>query len=469
MNKQVAKLSLAESREIDTKILQGAVSRASTLSFIFAAAFSAYSLTSFDFLHGFDSALTLFDNTWPRLLFNGLPLLLLAFYLRRFREHTEFKSWIWTLALPLIFLSACLIHVWPLIWQGNTGVYLFVHSANIFILTFTMIVVALPPRLIFWQTTFFVLLFLLPVSLLFLKNDDFKMFRFLWGDFLIAMPITCFVAVLIYQLRLKIALFDLELKRLAAPFLGAPLTDAIYNQKADLLRSRTVDATLIQIDIRGYTKFYRDNDPVVVKSFMTEFHHIVNRFVARHGGYWHKSLGDAHIFSFGAMEQDDDISKIPGTEKELHAAMLRRKRHHVEATIASVRDIVSAFYDLKNKYDVDELVGLGVGIASGEIEIRVQGDEESRKELDIDGTSVIRAARLEEYSKTIRQNLSRHESVVVVSPELALFLEHDPTFRKWEFKDDVPRIRDFEELNFVYYCALSPVTTSSRKIQQGAA
>lgn len=443
-------LTPIEREKVGESLLKGVVSRASIICFLYAISFGLYAFTSFEFLHHFDPSLTLFENTWPRILFNVLPFVAMGFYFRDYQSRPSLKAWIWAVGMPVIFVCACLIHVWPLIWNGWSDLYLYVHAANLFVIATTFIVVSPPPRLMLTQASIFVTVFLVPVGYLLLRSDAKNIFSMAMGDFFIAFSVTIYSSYMVFRLRNKIAILDLRMKKAASPFLGVALTEAIYKQRTELLQNRRARATILKIDIRGYTEFYRKNDQEFVRGFMTGYHGIVSRFVGQTGGYWHKSIGDGQLASYGAMNPETDLSDVPGIEAEVAAAERRKGQDQFDRALMATASISEQFEKLKEEFDVKDELSLGMAIARGDVEIRVQGDGEHRMELDIDGEVVLRCSRLETYTKTIQKELKVKASVVVLSPELSEFADSS-SFKPWSTITPDRQVRSFPEIALVHF------------------
>lgn len=444
-------LTNEERRQIDESLLSGVVSRASVLSLLYALAFGAYSFTSYEFLHQFEPDLTLFANLWPRLLFNSLPFLALAFYFKNHQDKVLFKCWLWTIGMPCIFVAACCIHVWPLMWRGKPEVYSYVHAANLFIIATSFIVVSPPPRLIFAQVGVFLILFVAPISYLFMRLHQHQLLLVTMGDFAISYLVSIYSAYMVYKLRLKIAKLDLSVRKAVSPFLGSALAQAIYTQRSDLLKNRKAQGIIVKMDIRGYTDFYKKNDPEFVRRFMSSYHSIVSRFVGQTNGYWHKSIGDGHLASYGVMDSESpDLTGIPGIEGDVEAATKRKKKSYFDNALKAVTSVAYQFERLKEQFDVKDDLSLGIAIAFGEVEVRVQGDEVHKQELDIDGEVILRCSRLEGYSKCIQKEGQISHSLLVVSPELIECT--DPRmFRTWITTAPELQVRSYPEIRSVVY------------------
>lgn len=444
-------LTKQELRQIHDSLLQGVVSRASFMSFMFAIAFSVYSFTSHQFLIQFVPDLTLFENTWPRLLFNGLPLALLGLYFRRHSENYRLKSVIWALGLPAIFFAASMIHVWPLMWTGESRVYLYVHSANAFVFTTALIIVSPPPRILMLQVGSFVILGILPLIGLLAQTGDSLLLNHFFNEWVLAFGAIVYIAHSIHKLRNRIAIMDFQIRKDASPFLGPVLAEAIYDRRSHKLDGKVKQAIVMFMDIRGFTRFHQSTSPDIARPFMNAYHAMVSHYTSEFGGHWHKSVGDAQMCSFGAISGEEDLSDVPGIEDDLMNARMRKHAERFENAISATFSIAFEFERLKAKFDIEAPLSLGIALDFGDVEVRVQGDGIHRKELDIAGDVVIRAARLEAYTKVIRKRVAPESSILILSPELKDVADHERVFKPWLIESMDLRVPDFPNLGCLYY------------------
>jgi class 3 adenylate cyclase len=450
-----------EKRDISLRLVSGAVQRAQSLCLVYMAVFGAYAFTSYSFIHEFDKNVTWFGNTWPRLVFNVLPLFLMHLFFKHSKKGPRVKAWVWAVALPLVFLAACLVNVWGIMARGMGDIYLYVHSANTFILVTAIMVAAPPLEIIIAQTVSFTLFVILPITFLFVDTKNYKLLQFSLGDYLIAIPVVIIMGNMIHKLRYQIACLDLRTKKQASSFLGSHIAKAIYDNDAELLKTRRVNAVVVQMDIRSYTEFYGSNDVELVRAFMKEYHGLVSREVGSFGGYWHKSAGDAHLMTFGAMDPvPSDLSDIPNLDADLTQAEETRKAYYFKKAHAAVQQVVEKFEELKVQHGITNEIRLGIGMTYGDLEVRVQGDAAHKRELDIDGVAIILCARLEEYTKYIRTLVAPKSSLLVVAPELALPAEA-AGFLTWQIEADNSRVRNFPAIKRLHYRIFAPPVASN--------
>ncbi len=441
-----------EGRHLNDKLLRDLLGRSSTLCYFYAFAFTAYSFTSLDILRSFEPNLTLWSNLWPRLLFNGLPFLLMARWFHRTKENTNLKSYWAMIGIPITFVIACFIHALPIMFNGGHELYTFFHGPNVYIITVTMIITSPPPKLLFLQVLTFFVGFVLPLGFVFSNWHENKLlFHTFVGDYVLLFSITTFIAYQFYKLRLKVARADLETRKSASLFLGSHLADAIYEEKKDLLHGYTQKGSILALDIRGYTNFVHNSPSDMAKAFMQGYHELVAKTIGKWGGYIHKSSGDGHIISFGLMEKEEDLSDIPGVEEESSSADERKMKHILHHSTRAFEELVKGFDELKRQYGIVLPMLVGAGLSFGEIEVVVRGDDKYRKELDIDGESIVRAVRLESYSKFLNKNISDDSSFLVISPEFERAIDPKFGIRICYTQTKETAVRDYPWIKFVYF------------------
>ena len=214
-------------QKIDFELDQGVVSRASDLLLVMALLFSIYGVMSTEIISKFDSSITIWSNTWPRVLFNGIPFAFLAWYLRKKSIHLYFKALLWAIAQPLIFTGACFIHVWPLMNAGHLGIYYYFHAANMFVITFGLTFVAPSRAVMVAHVVSYTLLFLAP--LLYITRTDASLTSMIINDYICMTMGACVAGHLTYRLRKKVSIMSATIKSKVTPLVGEAVVSAIYN------------------------------------------------------------------------------------------------------------------------------------------------------------------------------------------------------------------------------------------------
>jgi hypothetical protein len=226
-----------EVQSIHKKLDLGVTLRAANNSFVYALVFSIYGIMSTGIISKFDAGVTVFNNSWPRLLFNGLPFLLLGLYLKKDDGKPYLKTFIWAVGQPLIFVLACCIHVWPLMYEGHLELYKYFHAANMFVVTFGITYVAPARKVLLAHVATYVAFFLLP--LIYLSRNDSDLGSMIVNDFICMTLGASIAGHFTYRLRKQIAFLDAQIKSTVTPLVGNAVASAIYDQRLDKLNNKS--------------------------------------------------------------------------------------------------------------------------------------------------------------------------------------------------------------------------------------
>lgn len=184
---------------VQEELLSGMLQRASTLSFVLAAAYLLYGFTTIGFIQSFDPSVSLMDNVIPRIIFNTLPSACLGFILTHKAIDKKTRLWIWTVFSHLVFFAATLINVFPIMFKGQPSIYLYVHAANSFYTTLVYVWVSPFPRHLLFLVAGMILTNWIPSIFMFLKFDDFDTLSLLISDG----PLLTAISILGEHLALK--------------------------------------------------------------------------------------------------------------------------------------------------------------------------------------------------------------------------------------------------------------------------
>lgn len=440
----------------DAHLLREMLKRQSTLALVFGVAFGLYGLTSFEIIKIYKPDLTVWGNIWPRLLFNSLPYFILAWISRRCPWGDQKTATLGMLAFPGIFMLACMIHVWPLMADGHSGLYGYVHGPNVFIFVITLLVLSPAPRLLYLLLGGFLLCFALPVATILLKSGNFSLLKIFINDMLVMLSVTFFLARSIHKTKRRLAVAEHDLKRRVTPFLGQYVASALYENRFDLLRDRRTQGLILSLDIRGFSRLMRDLGPVELNEFLRLYYGLVGRIVHAHGGQVHKSMGDGHLISFGVMDLPD-LSDIPDLADAMAQAEIRRKNELHHQALQAFFAIEKAFIELLQQFPrlPHEGLGLGGGLAFGDVHLAIYGDEAHKREFEISGETVVLSSRLEQYTKVLRAaNLDWQHGLfsVLVTCELPQVLEQESATRSWHQLSKLPApVPDFPQVHSIFY------------------
>lgn len=449
----------AESDLVKSHLLAGVVGRATILSFIFSLSFTLYSISSLDFIRLFKPDLTLLQNTIPRIIFNGIPFLLIGLFLKKSKFSYYVKALLWLSSLPALLAVASLIYVWPIMWAGNVKIYLYVHATNVIIISIALTYIAPTLILMLFQISLFLLFFIGPLLFMLIKSGDTVLLHHFIGEWAIILPATAIVTYSAYKARQEIALLDLKIKKETKAHLGNVLAKAIFEQKQDLVSNRKKESFILKMDIRGFSNFQRAESQEIFQEFMNKYHSFSSRHISDNGGFWHKSDGDAQLGSFGAMDEDVDLSDLSSDAEDIEKAKLNIKKTRFNNALTASIKILNDFYHYKDELKISIPLELGISIDYGVVELNIQGDGVHRKQLEISGKVLTRSARLEEFTKVIRRYIAPNTSVIIIPSELKE-LDQGDIFIKLTLDRPEYRVRDFPELNQLFYFVYSRESSS---------
>jgi len=131
------------------------------------------------------------------------------------------------------------------------------------------------------------------------------------------------------------------------------------------------EVTVLFVDLRGYTRFSETHEPEEVVAMLNRFFRVVVARVSREGGWVNKFEGDAALCLFGAPQEQLD-----------HADRALR------TAAALPRELAQA----------DDLLGVGIGVATGEVIAGFIGTAE-RFEYTVIGDVVNLSSRLCDEAK----------------------------------------------------------------------
>lgn len=165
-----------------------------------------------------------------------------------------------------------------------------------------------------------------------------------------------------------------EVRRMTvARLLPAPVLDQADEDPVALLsQPRSLEATVVITDIRGFTRWAEHRAPLEVLGFLNRVQGGLADIVQRHGGTVDKFMGDGMLAVFGAPVAMPD---------------------HADRALKAVEEMVSFIATI-------EAVELGVGVHSGELVVGCLGSG-VRMEFTILGDTVNTASRLESMTKTV--------------------------------------------------------------------
>lgn len=176
---------------------------------------------------------------------------------------------------------------------------------------------------------------------------------------------------------------DLEVKEKIKDSFGRYVTPEIVdiilaNPESQWMKGATVDASVLFVDIRGFTALSENKTPEVIVELLNDYLTRVTDRVIKHGGHVNKFVGDEAMAVFGAPAANPD---------------------HALAAVRAGLDIQDAIAELNLQKKMNGMkIGVGVGINSGEMLSGNLGSQK-RMEYTVIGDNVNIASRLTKVAK----------------------------------------------------------------------
>ena len=170
-----------------------------------------------------------------------------------------------------------------------------------------------------------------------------------------------------------------RMKSTMARYMDPSIAEEMLAAGAEALGGRSVPATVLFSDIRGFTTLTEELGPHATVSMLNEYFEIMVECIQKEGGMLDKFIGDAIMAAFGIpVGHDDDEDRA------------------VRASIAMIRSLEA--WNVTRVNEGKKPVNIGIGLNS---DVVVTGNIGSRKRMDytIIGDGVNLAARLESACK----------------------------------------------------------------------
>ncbi|MEO8303418.1 MAG: GAF domain-containing protein [Betaproteobacteria bacterium] len=170
-----------------------------------------------------------------------------------------------------------------------------------------------------------------------------------------------------------------RMKSTMSRYMDPSIADQVLAAGAEILGGKSVEATVLFSDIRGFTTLTEELGPQATVSMLNEYFEIMVDCIQKEGGMLDKFIGDAIMAAFGIpMGHDDDEDRA------------------VRAAVSMIRSLT--VWNLARANEGKKLVNIGVGLNT---DVVVSGNIGSRKRMDftIIGDGVNLAARLESACK----------------------------------------------------------------------
>ncbi len=211
---------------------------------------------------------------------------------------------------------------------------------------------------------------------------------------------------------------------------GKDISGREQSEHSGMVDARRVDVAALVVDIRGFTKFSSSTPASRVMKILQTIFARIHAIIYEMGGLVDKHLGDGLVAIFGLSGE--------GSGKE--------------AGVQAAKRIIETFPTLLSSADGADfrMLKLSVGLAAGEVVAGLLGTKH-RSELSIIGKPVVRADRLQEFSKLAltlpegRDVLGEFQSAMCVCDiELIEGVEGFESVRLGS-----QRVRDFDDIESV--------------------
>ena len=195
--------------------------------------------------------------------------------------------------------------------------------------------------------------------------------------------VTPLVSVEQKQLGSMIMIEDISsekrLKSSMARYMDQSIADQVIAGGPDMLSGKSVTATVLFSDIRGFTTLTEELGPHATVSMLNEYFEIMDQCLKKEGGFLDKFIGDAIMAAFGIpFAHDDDEDRA------------------VRTSVAMIRNL--AAWNVTRLNEGKKPINIGIGLNTDDV---VAGNIGSEKRVDftIIGDGVNLAARLESACK----------------------------------------------------------------------
>jgi adenylate cyclase len=175
-----------------------------------------------------------------------------------------------------------------------------------------------------------------------------------------------------------------QLREAFGAFVDPAVTERVLAEGTDL-RGEELEASVLFLDVRGFTEFAERAAPQEVVACLNELYEAVVPVIERHGGHANKFVGDGLLAVFGAPERHAD---------------------HATRALAAACDIAQLVRE-----GVAGELRVGLGVNSGRVVVGTIGGG-GRRDFTVVGDPVNTAARVEAATRLTGDDILITESTL---------------------------------------------------------
>lgn len=444
------KIESQQSDRVKKDVIKHSLDKTIMATLFCALIYFAFGPLSWKTISAFKSDLTIFDNTWPRLVCVSLPFYALYLFLKKSTKSYEFKISVWCVLFAIInAISAC-VYVWPIAHQ-NPQILLHFFSVNNLIFVATGIYLTLPNRVFHLYFASWSVFFFGPVIWL-THSHDLILSTVLQDIILYSATIYFLKGVLKRAFQKPIEEKHDHIQK-SSVFLDEDVSEAFENGVDLSTLSGRRNLYVFQLDIRGYTGFLNDNDDNddLLRGFSSDLNQLVRGTIKKYKGKTHKTAGDGYLCFFMDGSVTDSISHID----DVLEATENLRTNQLSLIIRAFAEISAGFKLILSKYGLNNMQVCG-GVHFGNALFEFFGDQ-TRQEYDVVSRNLSYAARLEEFTKRLQITLGENDYLVISEVAFKYFdrkaFGNSPSEHIFTGKDG-DTLRSFTEVRKIYFLTI---------------
>lgn len=389
------------------------------LCYFFAFLFGTYGFFVTPYLQRSMPLLTVWDNTYPRILLSVLPILLLSYILKKTSFDPAKKILTFYVVFSFIFLATAHIHIWTAATDyGDEFICALMLGPNA--LAYLIISAFLAPtiRVQLAGTASLVAIFWIPYYRITERSSRSDLFAFVEGSIVMAIPIGIFVASKLAISRAKMIENNLSVKSKAKESVNSATANALFDSEYDYKQVRERKGVFSVFDLRGSTRLKKLPGG---QKLIREFVEMGMACALRNGAEIINDRGDGYFLFFGPEENKDivDLDDIPSIQTDLAYADRRLYSRHFQNYKIFLSEMEKGMSELEERYGLGPVnAGFAATLASAKYYF-LQAEGKKREHWDHDVLSLL--DRLEKLSKVIKENIAESVSVAVFHAATRIF------------------------------------------------